>query len=58
MEHLWNDGRDNVTHNHDRTALPDLTADSDRYMRRRQRNPQAVLRTIGSPFADRKRYKT
>lgn len=58
MEHLWNDGRDNVTHNHDRTALPGLTADSDRYMRRRQRNPQAVLRTIGSPFADRKRYKT
>jgi hypothetical protein len=54
MELFWNDWRDNVTHNHDRTALHELTGDSDRYLRRRKRNPQAVLRTLGSPFAGAK----
>ena len=58
MELFWNDWRDNVTHNHDRTALHELTADSDRYLRRRRHNPQAVLRTLGSPFARRQRFKT
>jgi transposase len=58
MELFWNDWRDNVTHNHDRTALKELTGDSDRYIRRRKRNPQAVLRTLGSPFAARQRFKT
>jgi len=58
MELFWNDWRDNVTHNHDRTAFPELMADSDRYLRRRRHNPQAVLRTLGSPFARRQRFKT
>jgi transposase len=53
MEKLWNDWRDNVTHNHDRDVLGQLLADSDRYFRRRKRDPQSVLRTIGSPFARR-----
>lgn len=58
MELFWNDWRDNVTHNHDRTALDELTGDSDRYLRRRKRNPGAVLRTLGSPFAARQTSKT
>jgi len=58
MELFWNDWRDNVTHNHDRTVLRELTGDSDRYLRRRKRNPQAVLRTLASPFAARQRCKT
>jgi len=58
MELFWNDWRDNVTHNHDRTVLQELTADSDRYLRRRKHNPQAVLRTLGSPFAAPQRCKT
>ena len=57
MELFWNDWRDNVTHNHDRIALPELIGDSARYLRRRQRNPRAVLRTLGSPFAARQRFK-
>ena len=58
MEKLWNDWRDKVTHNHDREALAQLLADSDRYFRRRKRDPQGVLRTIGSPFARRQKFKT
>ena len=58
MEKLWNDWRDQVTHNHDRDAFTELLADSDRYFQRRQHNPQAVLRTIGSPFAARQKCKT
>lgn len=57
MEKLWNDWRDKVTHNHDRETLNQLLADSDRYFQRRKRNPQAVLRTIGSPFARRQKCK-
>lgn len=58
MELFWNDWRDNVTHNHDRTVLKELTGDSDRYLRRRKRNPKTVLRTLGSPFAARQRFKS
>ena len=58
MELFWNDWRDHVTHNHDRLTLGQLVGDSDRYMRRQKHNPQAVLRTIGSQFAERKRLKT
>ena len=58
MEQLWNDWRDNVTHNHDRNALSQLLADSDCYFQRRKRDPQGVLRTIGSPFACRQKCKT
>lgn len=59
MEKLWNDWRDKVTHNHDRATLNQLLADSDRYFRRRRRDPLGVLRTLGSPFAKRhQRRKT
>jgi hypothetical protein len=50
MEQLWNDWRDHVTHNHDRSHIEDLEGDSDRYFQRRSRNKQAVLHTLGSPF--------
>jgi len=58
MEQLWNDWRDNVTHNHDRDQINELTADSDLYFARCKRNPQRVLQTLGSPFAKRQRNKT
>lgn len=58
MEQLWNDWRDNVTHNHERSQISKLAADSDGYFARCKRNPQRVLRTIGSPFAKRQRHKT
>ena len=58
MEQLWNDWRDNVTHNLDRDQLKDLAADSDAYFACCKRNPQRVLRTLGSPFANRQRNKT
>lgn len=51
MELFWNDWRDHVTHNHERTAILDLESDSDRYFAWCAQHPQAVLRTIGSPFA-------
>jgi hypothetical protein len=53
MELLWNDWRDQVTHNHDRLKISELEQDSDRYFARRARNPKAVLKTIGSPFVNR-----
>lgn len=58
MEQLWADWRDQVTHNHDRTELKQLVQDSDNYFARCRRNPQKVLRTIGSPFAGRHCRKT
>jgi hypothetical protein len=58
MELFWNDWRDNVTHNHDRTALSELMEDSDHYFRRRKRNPKGVLRTLGSPFGACQKFKT
>lgn len=58
MEQFWNDWRDNVTHNHDRSQINKLAADSDGYFARCKRNPQRVLHTIGSPFAKRQRNKT
>lgn len=54
IEQLWNDWRDHVTHNHDRSHIEDLEGDSDRYFRRRTRNKQAVLHTLGSPFQNHK----
>ena len=53
MELLWNDWRDNVTHNHDRLKITELEQDSDRYFARRSHNPKTVLKTIGSPFVNR-----
>ncbi len=51
MELFWNDWRDHVTHNHARENIIDLESDSDRYFAWCAKHPQAVLRTIGSPFA-------
>ena len=58
MERLWNDWRNQVTHNHDRDTLHQLLDDSDRYFQRCKRHPQAVLCTIGSPFVRRQKCKT
>lgn len=58
IEQLWEDWRDQVTHNHDRTQIKRLEGDSDNYFARCKRNPQKVLRTIGSPFAGRHNRKT
>ena len=58
MEWLWEDWRDQVTHNHDRTQIKRLEQDSDNYFARCARNPRKVLRTIGSPFAGRQYRKT
>lgn len=51
MELLWNDWRDQVTHNHDRLKISELEGNSDRYFARCARQPAVVLRRIGSPFA-------
>ena len=53
MELLWNDWRDQVTHNHDRSRIGELERDSDRYFVDCARNPKDVLHTIGSPFEHR-----
>jgi transposase len=58
MELLWEDWRDQVTHNHDRTEFKRLESDSENYFARCARNPQKVLRTLGSPFAGRQNRKT
>ena len=58
MEQLWNDWRNQVTHNHDRAQIKQLAADSDMYFARCKRNPQRVLHTLGSPFARRQRNIT
>jgi hypothetical protein len=58
MEWLWEDWRDQVTHNHDRSRINELERDSDNYFARCARNPRKVLRTIGSPFAGRQNRKT
>lgn len=56
MEHYWEDWRDHVTNDHERSQLAQLQGDSDRHFARSRRNPRRVLQTIGSPFADR--YQT
>jgi hypothetical protein len=53
MELLWNDWRDQVTHNHDRIRMGELERDSDGYFAHCARHPDKVLRTINSPFAKR-----
>jgi len=57
MELLWNDWRDNVTHNHDRDRIEELERDSDNYFKRRARDPQTVLRTLASPFGKREKCR-
>lgn len=51
QEWLWRAWRAKVTHNHQRTTLGDLEADSEACFAEWDANPAAVLRTIGSPFA-------
>jgi transposase len=46
-ELLWHAWRPNVTHNHTRTLLSDLQADSDAWLTRMARKPQAVLQALG-----------
>lgn len=53
MELLWNDWRDQVTHNHERDRIVELEQDSDGYFERCAGNPQKVLHTLGSPFERR-----
>ena len=57
MELLWNDWRDNVTHNHHRSQIGKLEGDSDRYFERRACDPKSVLRTLGSPFDCRRQNR-
>lgn len=54
MEQLWNDWRHHVTHNHDRSHIAELEGDSDHYFKDRARDPVGVLRTISSPFGERR----
>jgi len=57
MEQLWNDWRDNVTHNHDRSQIGELECDSDCYFERRARDPNSVLHTLSSPFERRRQNR-
>ena len=52
------DWSDNVTHNHDRSQICNLAADSDGYFAHCKRDSQRVLRRLGSPSAHRQRHKT
>jgi hypothetical protein len=57
MEQLWNDWRKHVTHNHDRLHIEELEGDSDHYFEERARDPAGVLRTISSPYAQRRQNR-
>jgi hypothetical protein len=57
MESLWNDWRKQVTHNHDRLHIDELERDSDYYFEERAEDPVGVLRTISSPFAERRQNR-
>jgi hypothetical protein len=50
IEWLWRSLRREVTHTHTRATLPPLLEDADAWAR--TISPMAVLRQIGSPFAD------
>jgi hypothetical protein len=47
-ERLWRQWRPNVTHNHTRSNLADLQADSDRWLTHMAGNPEDVLRALGN----------
>jgi transposase len=53
LDHLFRVWRSEVTHNHHRTGLDMLEADSEAFFNRCARYPQRILRTIGSPFRTR-----
>jgi DDE superfamily endonuclease len=50
-EQLWDDWRQQGTHNHDRLRIEELEGDSDHYFEERAKDAAAVLRTISSPYA-------
>jgi hypothetical protein len=50
-ERLWRQWRPNVTHNHTRASLAELTADSDAWLRQMAANPTAVLAAVGQSLA-------
>jgi hypothetical protein len=43
---LWRQWRPNVTHNHTRTTMAALTADSDAWLKKMARRPRAVLQAL------------
>jgi len=47
-ERLWRQWRPSVTHNHTRRTIEELIADSDAWFERQSKDPQAVLRAIGT----------
>lgn len=47
-ERLWRQWRPNVTHNHIRDNMNDLTGDSDGWLSRMAADPEAVLRAVGN----------
>jgi hypothetical protein len=57
MEQLWNDWRDNVTHNHDRSKIGELEGDSDCYFESCASDPNSVLHTLSSPFQHRRQNR-
>ena len=57
MEQLWDDWRQQVTHNHDRLRIEELEDDSDHYFEDRAQDPAGVLRKISSPFAKRRQNR-
>lgn len=57
MEQLWNDWRDNVTHNHDRSKISELEGDSDGYFESCVADPNGVLHTLSSPFQRRRQNR-
>lgn len=51
QEDLWRVWRAKVTHNHQRTTLEELEADSEACFAEWEADPATVLRIINSPFA-------
>lgn len=49
-ERLWRQWRPNVTHNHTRGSMEELTGDSDGWLEEMAADPTAVLAAIGQPI--------
>lgn len=52
IEWLWRWTRREVTHNHHRTAFADVQEDLRQHFEHLLQQPHAVLRQLGSPYAD------
>jgi len=52
IEQLWRVSRRVVTHNHQRTTLPELRADAEAHFGHLAQHPDEVLGHIGSPGID------